>query len=306
MEDGGFTLVKKGRRSRGGPKPCASAARDCGGGGFRYQRTAAAGATTVANLAALQLQIDAAVAEVERSELWSRLAVLLRPLGPLEGLVCLGVGSFASSASARYQLALALLLRQELQHVLPSGAAEDGGENSETLPRHLDVYDPIFDEAELALLHARGCRVPTRNEEGRRAALRPTLFFMPHCGRQLYANLLQANWGAAPLCRLAVLGNSFGAYADALTDAQRERSAGWCRLTRAAPWVAEQPCGEAPGARSEFANAFNNLSLHTFAPPALPMADDTCWATPFAEPPEDDPLVRRDIIPASAHEGCCC
>lgn len=302
MEDGGFTLAKKGRRSRGGPKSCAPAAKDCGGG-FRYQRTGAA--DSVANLAALQQQIDAAVAEVERSELWSRLAALLRPLRPFVELVCLGVGSFASSASARYQLALALLLRQELQHVLPSGTAEDGCENSE-MPRHMDVYDPIFDEVELTLLHARGCRVPTCNEEGRHTALLPTLFFMPHCGRQLYANLLQANWGVAPLSQLAVLGNSFGAYADALTDAQRERSAGWCRLTRAAPWVTEQPCGEAASARSEFANAFNNLSLHTFAPPALPMADETCWATPFEAPPEDDPLVRRDIIPASAHEGCCC
>ena len=29
---------------------------------------------------------------------------------------------------------------------------------------------------------------------------------MPHCGRQLYANLLEANWGHATLQRVQVLG----------------------------------------------------------------------------------------------------
>ena len=98
----------------------------------------------------------------------------------------------------------------------------------------MDVYDPVLGEAERAMLRARGCGVPERNEEGRRSvaaaeAEAVTLFFMPHCGRQLYANVLEANWGAQQLARLAILGNSFTAYADALTAAQRERAAGWCR-----------------------------------------------------------------------------
>eukprot|EP00964_Phaeocystis_antarctica_P069762 scaffold42431_cov53-Phaeocystis_antarctica.AAC.1 len=106
----------------------------------------------------------------------------------------------------------------------------------------MDVYDPVLGEAELALLRARGCGAPERNEEGRRSVATQekglTLFFMPHCGRQLYANVLEANWGPEPLSRcsrspptltlaptltrptttttttrLAILGNSFAAYA---------------------------------------------------------------------------------------------
>jgi len=68
---------------------------------------------------------------------------------------------------------------------------------------------------------------------------------------------------------------------------------------RAAPFATEADCGEAAGARSEFANAFNNLCLHTFAPPALPAAAHPCWALPFEAPPAEDPLVSRDIILAA-------
>ena len=70
---------------------------------------------------------------------------------------------------------------------------------------------------------------------------------------------------------------------------------------RAAPFATEADCGEAAGARSEFANAFNNLCLHTFSPPLLPPPEDPSWARPFEAPPADDPLVQRDVIPA----GCC-
>ena len=60
----------------------------------------------------------------------------------------------------------------------------------------MDVYDPVLGEAERAMLRARGCGVPERNEEGRRSVAAAeaegvTLFFMPHCGRQLYANVLE-------------------------------------------------------------------------------------------------------------------
>ena len=69
---------------------------------------------------------------------------------------------------------------------------------------------------------------------------------------------------------------------------------------RAAPFATETDVGEAPGARSEYANAFNNLCLHTFGPPSLPPAAHACWARPFDAPPAEDLLVRRDIILAVA------
>jgi hypothetical protein len=234
MEDGGFTLVKKGARSGGKQRGRAGSTggQQSDGGGFRYQGVSeAAAAAPGAALAAMQQQLDAAAAQLEGSGLWEGVRAALRATPQVSNIVCLGVGSFGSSASARYQLALALLLRRELLGVPLAGGGDDcgccgGGHGvpaaappaaSERAdppppppPPPMDVYDPVLEEAELALLRARGCGVPERNEEGRRSvaaveAEGATLFFMPHCGRQLYANVLEANWGAEHLRRLVMV-----------------------------------------------------------------------------------------------------
>ena len=109
MEDGGFTLVKKGRRgSRPPAKPPGGGGGAGGAGfGFRYQQQPGSEAATsfAASLATVQQQLDAAVEQLERSRLWAELLAVLQPLPPVADVVCFGVGSFASSASARYQLA---------------------------------------------------------------------------------------------------------------------------------------------------------------------------------------------------------
>ncbi|KAK1548967.1 hypothetical protein Q3G72_008921 [Acer saccharum] len=47
--------------------------------------------------------------------------------------------------------------------------------------------------------------------EGRRCAIKPTIFYMPHCEAELYDNLLQANQGVM-LKGMVLLGNSFETY----------------------------------------------------------------------------------------------
>ena len=170
MEDGGFTLVKKGGRNGGRP-PAAAKAHSGGGCGFRYQGAceAATAAAPAATLAALQQQLDVAVEQLEGSGLWKAVRATLHTT-PVTDIVCLGVGSFGSSASARYQLALALLLRRELLGVplagsggVPSaapsaaleGAASQPAPAPAPPPPPMDVYDPVLGDAELALLRAR-------------------------------------------------------------------------------------------------------------------------------------------------------
>ena len=91
------------------------------------------------------------------------------------------------------------------------------------------VYDPVMVEAEVRCVRRRGGSVPARNDEGRvqiegrrgRGTVNGTvngtviegrrcLCYLPHCTRQLYANLLAANWGAHQLSRLVVIGNASG------------------------------------------------------------------------------------------------
>ena len=39
-----------------------------------------------------------------------------------------------------------------------------------------------------------------------------TLFFMPHCGKAMYNNLLWANWSVDRLGKMVIIGNSFNSY----------------------------------------------------------------------------------------------
>ena len=52
----------------------------------------------------------------------------------------------------------------------------------------------------------------------------------------------------------------------------------------------EEACGEPAGAGGAVRNAFNSLSLHTFAPPRLPPPADAAWAAPFADRPPEESL----------------
>ena len=70
----------------------------------------------------------------------------------------------------------------------------------------------ILSATESRVLEALGCSVMSINEHGRREALKPTMFFMPHCEAELYNNLLQANWKLNLLKNMVLFGNSFETY----------------------------------------------------------------------------------------------
>ncbi|XP_072243088.1 SRR1-like protein isoform X2 [Leuresthes tenuis] len=107
--------------------------------------------------------------------------------------VCYGLGSFSTCVSARYQLAMLLLLLETGQ-----------------IPLHdCSVYDPAFSHGERDVLRELGLTVLTENEEGKRPVTKPTLFYMMHCGKALYNNLLWRNWRAQSLSQVMIIGNAF-------------------------------------------------------------------------------------------------
>uniref|UniRef100_A0A8B9VG06 SRR1-like domain-containing protein n=1 Tax=Anas zonorhyncha TaxID=75864 RepID=A0A8B9VG06_9AVES len=72
------------------------------------------------------------------------------------------------------------------------------------------VFDPAFSELEVAALGELGLRLLPENEEGKhRVRDSPTLFYMVHCGKALYNNLLWRNWAPAALSNMVIIGNSF-------------------------------------------------------------------------------------------------
>ncbi|KAJ1634813.1 hypothetical protein T492DRAFT_970878 [Pavlovales sp. CCMP2436] len=135
---------------------------------------------------------------------------------------------------------------------LPSG---DGG-----LVFSVSVFDPILSDADREILSALGLAY-TRSELEVDHAVRGvrTLFYMPHCDRQLYEAVLDANWPpTSELERVWVLGNSFGAYAERVVD--RNRYTPTPRLEAVQRYTREV---EVPD-RFHVGGVFNNLSLHAF------------------------------------------
>ncbi|XP_059651984.1 protein SENSITIVITY TO RED LIGHT REDUCED 1 [Cornus florida] len=110
-------------------------------------------------------------------------------------MVIYGIGSIESYEPPRLQLCLAILMKRKFRWV---------GE--------IEVFDPIISVTESRVLKALGCSVLSVNEQGRRQALKPMLFYMPHCEAELYDNLLQANWRVDLLNHIVLFGNSFETY----------------------------------------------------------------------------------------------
>lgn len=82
-----------------------------------------------------------------------------------------------------------------------------------------------------------GIKVLEKNEEGKRQLAENAfgVFFMPHCCRQLYNNVVWANWGLHTLSSIVVIGNSFQAYYDTIDGTARDSQLGcvlklrtWC------------------------------------------------------------------------------
>ncbi|KAE9617190.1 hypothetical protein Lal_00034745 [Lupinus albus] len=110
-------------------------------------------------------------------------------------MVMYGIGSIELYEPPCLQLSLAILMKRDFSWI-----------------ENIEVFDPILSVTETRVLEAFGCSVISINEHGKREAVKPTMFFMPHCEAELYNNLLQANWKPKPLSNMVLLGNSFEEY----------------------------------------------------------------------------------------------
>ncbi|KAG8689725.1 hypothetical protein FRC09_012282 [Ceratobasidium sp. 395] len=112
--------------------------------------------------------------------------------------LCLGLGRPTLSIEARAQLCLLLDLCDELK----------------ITPTETELYDPAFEDADVAGLSDLGLRVTSENRKGAYVMTTPTLVFMPHCGVELYERFLRANWSGQTLARILLVANDLGAYAE--------------------------------------------------------------------------------------------
>ena len=121
----------------------------------------------------------------------------------LEELIIYGLGSMEDSIVSRWQLALALALRDLLS---PQASAL----------LKTSAYDPAFSPCDLLIMQSLSIDVIQVNEECRRLAQTPTFFYMPHCEHHLYDGLVSLNLSAGLLKNVIILGNSFERYGESL------------------------------------------------------------------------------------------
>lgn len=103
-----------------------------------------------------------------------------------------------------------------------------------------------------------------------------TLVFMPHCPKELYANLLLANWTPSSLSRLIIIGNSFTGITEAIcSGAEKQRLK---RIYEAAGLMSER---ELPAYDDK--TIFNATSVHTFDNLHLKSQHEDLWMVPTTE-----------------------
>lgn len=162
-------------------------------------------------------------------------------------MVIYGIGSIESYEPPRLQLSLAILMKRKFDWI-----------------GDIEVFDPVLSGTETRVLESLGCSVLSINEQGRREACAPTLFFMPHCEAVLYNNLLEVNWKEDRLTNIALFGNSFGVYEQHVSLVKDDEVANSRKLILAARRFTRE--FEIQTVSDDYFRAFIECSWHFFKP----------------------------------------
>ncbi|KAI0336322.1 hypothetical protein GY45DRAFT_1222945, partial [Cubamyces sp. BRFM 1775] len=172
------------------------------------------------------------------------------------GVLCLGLGSPASSRDARAQLAFLLAACDDLSIDRTNVAA----------------YDPVFAPQDLELLARLRLTALPDNRVPSYGIRSPTIVFMPHCDLHLYENLLRENWSPAQLPNVLLIANRLSDYAENIPS--RKLASEHPCVARLAPYLTSRPLR----ACTAFPTAFNNTSIQ-FVPAATLAERDAHWWT---------------------------
>ncbi|KAI8976259.1 hypothetical protein BDB01DRAFT_804046 [Pilobolus umbonatus] len=194
---------------------------------------------------------------LEESRFYKELSVLLKehlvPIQPVD-IICYGIGSMQKSKIAQYQFILALMLRSLLN-----------------ITGKMSIYDPVMTPLDKELSTYHSIDIIEENEDGKRSVDKPTLFYMPHCGRGLYSNTLSANWNKKQLPLVTIVGNRFDMY----VGSQLEKD-----LIRECPYlIPVMDIVEVVSFPKEFDNnqIFNDMSIQTFPADVVSKLNDSFW-----------------------------
>lgn len=186
-------------------------------------------------------RIKAAKEEISSSEFYEKcIQTLYHGKTALQNIdiVSYGLGQFSQSVTARYQFAFLLILK-------------------DLYKAKVFVYDPVFSTDEIEIIKHFDFTVIDFNEEGKRLVNNTTLFFLPHCPKQLTNNLLWKNWNKN-LSKCIIIGNSFEKIIE--SNSARYLKENLPFVYHASSFIREFKLDNC----FKFQDIFNDLSLHLF------------------------------------------
>lgn len=187
--------------------------------------------------------------------------------------ICYGLGRFGGCPAARHQLAFLLLLLEELG--VP--------------PDRCSLFDPVFSAQEAAALGELGLRLLPDNEEGKHGIEgSATLFYMVHCGKALYNNLLWRNWSEGALSKMVIIGNSFKGMEERVLSGILERDYSYIAKVLKGTEEVALP------AHPRYLDTFNDTSVHWFPLHKLKELAPEVWD--FVEEPTYQDCDDLEII----------
>lgn len=203
-------------------------------------------------------------------------------------LVSYGIGKINQFRNAQYQLALLICLikRKQIRFAESNGLVT------------FKFFDPMMSVSERNAVTSFGGVWIEINEEGKRKVSYPTLFFMPHCGRALYNNVLWANWGRESLHHVMIIGNSFNRYMDQVRPTRRGISDSDPLTRNCIELLFEKKLIIEEEFKNDFevVGALNDFCIHTFD--TLNSSKQIAWEN---RPQEYFPNGTCDTIIGAAH-----
>ncbi|KAF8507276.1 hypothetical protein JB92DRAFT_723419 [Gautieria morchelliformis] len=185
-------------------------------------------------------------------------------------VLCLGLGSPMESKSAAAQL----VFLTSICHAL------------NIAPNRIEFFDPHFTQEDIQGLLVMGFNVLAENKHGKYTVKGRTMLFMPHCGVELYENILRQNWTANDVQRLLLVGNVLQEY-ETMTPRWKLEHRMPC-LSRICKYLS---CDLIPPMET-LPLAFNNLALQYINPNSIPSHEDALWNLP---PPGAEEMHSAEV-----------
>lgn len=158
----------------------------------------------------------------------------------IKQIICLGIGRVSECSIARHQLSLLAIIQQKLKIISAK------------------IYDPVLSNYDKVILERLNFEILSENKEGKYSITTPTLFYLPHCPKQITNNLLFANWKPESLKNLILICNSFKSIIESTPERLLRPNAHF--LLEINPFVTEIEIENC----FRFKDIFNDFSLHIF------------------------------------------